>query len=42
MGAEVGGREVRYTPYQAPKMELFAKMVNGYFLKKLHLSLKYV
>ena len=33
----VGGREVRYTLYQAPKMELFAKIVNGYFRKKLHL-----
>ena len=37
MGPRVGGREVRYTSYQTPKMELFAEMVNGYFHKKLHL-----
>ena len=29
----VEGREVRYTPYQAPKMELFVEIVNGYFRK---------
>ena len=37
MGMRVGSREVRYAPYQAPKMELFAEKVNGYFRKKLHL-----
>ena len=37
MGSRVGGREFRYTPYQAYKMELFAETANGYFRKKLHL-----
>ena len=32
----VGGREVRYTPYQAPKMELFVEIVNGCFRKNVH------
>ena len=33
----VEDREVRYTPYQAPKMELFVEIVKGYFRKNLHL-----
>ena len=37
MGSRVGGREFRYIPYQARKMELFVETANGYFRKKLHL-----
>ena len=41
-GPRVGGRVSRYIPYQTPKMELFAKITNCYFRKKLHLMFEMV
>ena len=35
MGVRVGGSESRYIPTQGPKMELFHKIANCYFHKKL-------
>ena len=37
MGVRVGGSESRYIPTQGPKMELFDKIANCYFHKKLNL-----
>ena len=38
----IGGHEAIYTPYQAPKMELFVEIFNGYFRKNLHLMFERV